>query len=135
MSIIFVKTFKAKHGWPCMTNYTLVFLCKLLFKIIFTSIYSFNRRFKICINNRLTDFFSFNEKSVLDFVTVLWHHFIFQNFDYKCLISFDLNQKVETLPFTNFLTFFFWDIFFFLPSFIPRINLKLKYENATQVFL
>ena len=58
------------------------------------SISAVNRmKIKSLIRNRtVTKCFLFDEKSLLIFYRyVQWYHFIFQNFDSKCLISFDLS--------------------------------------------
>ena len=58
------------------------------------SISAVNRmKIKSLIRNRtVTKCFLFDEKALLIFYRyVQWYHLIFQNFDYKCLISLDLS--------------------------------------------
>ena len=61
---------------------------------------------------------------------MLWYNFIFQYFDSKCLVSFDLSKWQKPIVlFGKKLTIYLFDDL--LPNVIPQINLLLKFENAT----
>ena len=112
------------RNWIPARNMLKHFCCEWFFKIIFTSIYSFNQRFKICINDRWC-LIKFLVLIKLQYLSVYRRHdnttkaFRFMRF--KFAVYSKQMKKTETLKITN--------LFFDVNSLNNRDSLLLQ-DNA-----